>query len=113
MHCSLLCNPKGKFVTNLGLSCVLFLSPEMALASIKGKGNVQDSHLVAGVQGRIFQDILLIFSPKVQIWDEANYPQKKIENFFARAPFARKKMRNFVHDHTFFLRWLVMGVIFG
>ena len=37
-----------------------------------------------GVQGRIFQDILLIFSPKVQIWDEANYSKKKIENCFAR-----------------------------
>ena len=57
------------------------------------KGNVQDSHLEpgGGVQGRIFQDIPLIFSPKVQIWDKANYSKKKIEIFFARAPFARKK----------------------
>ena len=33
---SLICNQDRKFVTNLWESCVLFLSPEMALASIKG-----------------------------------------------------------------------------
>jgi len=44
-----------------------------------------------GVQGRIFQDIPLIFSPKVKIWDRVNYSKKKFEIFFARAPFARKK----------------------
>ena len=29
-----------------------------------------------GVHGRIFQDILLIFSPKVQIWDKEHYSKK-------------------------------------
>ena len=73
---------------------------------------MQDSHLVAGgVQGRIFQDIYLIFSPKVQIWDEANYSKKKLK-FFLRAHLLRAKKCAFLCIITLFSQMAGYGCHF-